>query len=234
MRSCDIHNLQFDAEYNSELRQHIVKDDSIRLVCPYCKHEHTEEDKKWMNINGGYIHKVPEKLIDFPGFQIGALASQLKSLSWKKIANAQLEAGKRADIEVQTTFDNSIRGLPYKRREVTKEDFEKLKVHCWRENEIPSMKNVEMVFMVADTQDNRSVVGIFALDVNDNLYLIEAKEVQYLILTDEERFKVNETNKHLAAENKTTYTEIETAEDMLKKAYLKENRSRNNPDFCFN
>ena len=66
MRSCDIHNLQFDAEYNSELRQHIVKDDSIRLVCPYCKHEHTEDEKKWMNINGGYIHKVPEKLIDFP------------------------------------------------------------------------------------------------------------------------------------------------------------------------
>ncbi len=161
------------------------------------------------------------------------MASQLKSLSWKKIANAQLEAGKRADIEVQTTFDNSIRGLPYKRREVTKEDFEKLKFHCWRQNEVPSLKNVEMVFMVADTQDNRSVVGIFAMDVNDNLYMIEAKEVQYLILTDEERFKVNETNRHLAEENGSTYTEIETAEDMLKKAYLKENRSRYNPDLCF-
>ncbi len=87
--------------------------------------------------------------------------------------------------------------------------------------------------MVADTQDNRSVVGIFAMDVNDNLYMIEAKEVQYLILTDEERFKVNETNRHLAEENGSTYTEIETAEDMLKKAYLKENRSRYNPDLCF-
>ncbi len=51
MRSCDIHNLQFDAEYNSELRQHIVKEDSIRLVCPLCSYEHTEEEKKWMNMN---------------------------------------------------------------------------------------------------------------------------------------------------------------------------------------
>lgn len=232
MRSCDIHNLQFEAEYNSALRQHLVKEKTIRLVCPICKHEHIEEDKKWMNVNGGYIHKVPEKLIEFPGFQIGALASQLPALSWKKIANAQLEAGKKSDIETQTTFDNSIRGLPYKRREVTKEDFEKLKVHCWRENEIPSMKNVEMVFMVADTQDDRSVVGIFAMDVNDNIYLLEAKEVQYLILTDEERYKVNETRKQTAAEKGIPYTPIETAEDMLKKQYLKENEVGILPTFA--
>lgn len=50
-------------------------------------------------------------MIDCPGFQIGALASQLPALSWKFIANAQLEAGKRADIETQTTFDNSIRRI---------------------------------------------------------------------------------------------------------------------------
>ena len=172
-------------------------------------------------------------MVDFPGFQFGALASQLPSLSWKKIANAQLEAGKRADIEIQTTFDNSIRGLPYKRREVTREDFEKLRIHCWRENEVPSMKNVEMIFMVADTQDNRSVVGIFALDVNDNLYMIESKEVQYLILTDEERQKVNETQRTIAEENNQPHTDIETAEDMLKKEYLKENRNRNKTNFCF-
>lgn len=51
MRSCDIHNLQFESEYNEELRQYTVKTDTIRLVCPVCKHEHTEEEKRWMNIN---------------------------------------------------------------------------------------------------------------------------------------------------------------------------------------
>lgn len=51
IRSCDIHNLQFESEYNDELRQHIVKQDSIRLVCPECKHEHVQTDKRWMNMN---------------------------------------------------------------------------------------------------------------------------------------------------------------------------------------
>ena len=220
IRSCDIHNLQFESEYNEELRQYIVKPESIRLVCPYCKFEHTEDMKHVMNINGGYIHKIPSKISEVPGYQIGALASQLPALSWKNIANAQLEAGKKSDIETQTTFDNSFRGLPFKRREVTKDDFEKLRVHCWRNNEIPSLENIEMVFMVADTQDDRSVVGIFALDVFDNLYLIESKEVQYLILTDEERTKINESRKQTAKEKGEPYVPVETADDMLKKPYL--------------
>lgn len=97
------------------------------------------------------------------GYQVGALASQLPALNWKAIATAQLEAGKRSDIEFQTTFDNSFRGLPYKRREVVKEDFERLKEHCWKQTEAPSLDNIEMVFLVADTQDNRSVVGIFRI-----------------------------------------------------------------------
>ena len=66
-----------------------------------------------MNINGGYIHKIQEKMKEFPTFQVGALASQLKSLSWKYIANAQLESGKKADIETLYTFDNSIRRFAF-------------------------------------------------------------------------------------------------------------------------
>ena len=111
------------------------------------------------------------------------------------IANAHLESGKHSDIETQTTFDNSFRGLPYKRREVTKEDFEKLRTHCWNQHEAPGLDNVEMVFMVADTQDNRSVVGIFALDVMDNIYLLDAKEVQHLLLNEDERKKINDLRK---------------------------------------
>lgn len=222
MRSCDIHNLQFESEYNEELRQYIVKPESIRLVCPYCKFEHTEDMKRDMNINGGYIHKIPSKLTEAPGYQIGALASQLPALSWTVIANAQLEAGKKSDIETQTTFDNSFRGLPFKRREVTKEDFEKLRVHCWSMSEEPSLENVEMVFMTADTQDDRSVVMICALDVNDNLYVIEAKEVEFLYLTDEQRSVINEKSE----------VPVETVEDMLNKEYLVKNGVGIKPTFC--
>lgn len=222
MRSCDIHNLQFESEYNEELKQYVVKPESIRLVCPKCGFEHTEDMKHVMNINGGYVHKIPAKLQEAPGYQIGALASQLPSLSWKNIANAQLEAGKKADIETQTTFDNSFRGLPFKRREVTKEDFEKLKVHCWSQHEAPSLSNVEMLFMTSDTQDNRSVVMVCALDVHDNLHVIESKEVEFLFLKDDQRALINE---HLE-------TPVETVEDMLNKEYLVENGVGIRPMFC--
>ena len=222
MRSCDIHNLQFESEYNEELRQYIVKPESIRLVCPYCKFEHTEDMKRDMNINGGYIHKIPSKLTEAPGYQIGALASQLPALSWTVIANAQLEAGKKSDIETQTTFDNSFRGLPFKRREVTKEDFEKLRVHCWSQHEAPSLSNVEMLFMTSDTQDNRSVVMVCALDVNDNLHVIESKEVEFLFLKDEQRALINEHSE----------TPVETVEDMMNKEYLVENGIGIKPMFC--
>lgn len=136
------------------------------------------------------------------------------------IANAQLEAGKRSDIETQTTFDNSFRGLPYKRREVNKEDFEKLRIHCWQDSEAPSLDNIEMLFLTCDTQDDRSVVGVFGLDVNDNLHLIEAKEVQHLILTVDERANINELRKQTANRNGTPYIPVETVEDMLNKQYL--------------
>ena len=61
------------------------------------------------------------------------------------------------------------------------------------------------------------------MDVNDNLYMLEAKEVQYLILTEEERHKVNEGLKRTAEESNKPFVEIETVEDMLKKSYLNEN-----------
>lgn len=80
-----------------------------------------------------------------------------------------------------------------------------------------------MIFMVADTQDNRSVVGIFALDVFDNLHLIEAKEVQHLILTEQERNKVNDMRQQQAKINGEKFIPIQTAEDMLKKQYLVKN-----------
>lgn len=94
IRSCDIHNLQFQSVYDEQLKEHLVKPQTIRLVCPLCSHEHVQSQKGQMNRNGGYIHKIPERIIEAPGFQVGALASQLPALSWKVIAQAQLQARK--------------------------------------------------------------------------------------------------------------------------------------------
>lgn len=231
MRSCDIHNLQFESEENQQLKERIVKTESIRLICPKCKHQHVEADKVWMNQNGGYIHLIPERLETAPSFQLGALASQLPSLSWTNIANAQLAAGKRNDIETHITFDNSWRGLPYHRRQIVKEDIQRLREHEWKTSERPVQDEIEMVFVTADTQDDRSVVGVWAFDVNDNLYLLKASQPQYLMLTEDERAKVNKENKERAQLTGEQYIPVETVEDILNADYLVQNGVGIKPTF---
>lgn len=109
LNSNQISNLQFESEYNDEMRTYKVKKGSCILICPKCGHQHTYEDCRWMNINGGWIHKVPDLLDTHASFQFGTLASQLKSLNWEYVADQQLEAGKSSDISLQMSFDNSIR-----------------------------------------------------------------------------------------------------------------------------
>ena len=231
MRSCDTNNLQFESDYNEQLKERIVRTDSIRLICPKCGYEHVEADKVWMNQHGDYIHLIPERLQTAPSFQLGALASQLPSLSWTVIANAQLEAGKRADIEAQITFDNSFRGLPYKRRQIVKEDLQRLREHEWRNNEGPKQDEIEMVFVTADTQDDRSVVGVWAFDVNDNLYLLKASQPQHLMLNEDERAKINQANKEQAQINNQPFIPVETVEDILNADYLVQNGIGIKPTF---
>lgn len=113
MRSCDIHNLQWEAIYNEELKTYIVKKGTERLICPKCKHEHVESDKAWMIQNGGYVHVISELQKERPSYQIGALASQLPALSWSEIAQAALEAGKTADVSIQQNFDSSWRRFAF-------------------------------------------------------------------------------------------------------------------------
>ena len=222
MRSCDLHNLQFESVFNEQLNQYMVKPESIVLVCPKCGYEHKEEEKREMNLKGKYIHKIPERLETHPGFQFGVLCSLFHFMSWQRIAQKILQSGKRSDIESHIELDNSWKGLPYKRREIVKEDFEKIKEHCWKMSEAPSLENVEIVFMTADTQDNRSVVNVFAMDVSDNLYLLEACQPEYLSLNDDDRAVINSKRDK----------PIVTVEDILKKEYLKKDGVGLSPVFC--
>lgn len=233
MRSCDIHNLQFESDYDEETKVRTVRKNSVRLVCPKCKHEHKEEDKNWMNVNGGYIHLLPERMETDPSFQIGALASQLYSLSWDRVAQAQLEAGKRNSVDVHMNFDNSFRGLPYKRRQILKEDIEKIREHEWSNNEAPKQDQIEMIFVTADTQDDRSVVGVWAFDINDNLYLLKASEPMYLMLTQAERQKINMLAKQEAQSRGQVFVPVETVQDIFNADYLVQNGVGIKPSFIF-
>lgn len=220
MRSCDIHNLQFQSDLNQQLNERIVRPQTIKLICPVCGHEHTEADKKWMNINGGYVHLIPERLDTAPSFQIGALASQLASLSWQNIANAQLEAGKRADIDAQITFDNSYRGLPYHRRQIVKEDLDRLKDHEYRNSQEQLKKeDIQFIFITSDTMQTYYRYGVFASDVHDNIHVLEIGQLKYLSLTPDDRMHIDETAKQEAHTLGLKFEPVQTMEDIIQKQY---------------
>ena len=216
MRSCDIHNLQFESDYDQQIEERIVRSDSIRLICPKCGHEHTEADKNWMNVHGDYVHQVPERLIDAPSFQIGALASQLPSLNWTKIATAQLEAGKRADLDAQINFDNSFRGLPYKRRQIVKQDLDKLKQHQYQNmNQMLKQEDIQFVYVTADTMDDYFRYGVFASDTKDNIHVIKIGELKYLKLSPDQREKINKVAEQEAHMLGMKFEPVETMQDIL-------------------
>ena len=55
MMSADINNLQFESVYNEDLKQYVVVRGSERMICPQCKHEHTEADRQNMIKQGAQI-----------------------------------------------------------------------------------------------------------------------------------------------------------------------------------
>jgi len=180
IRSCDIHNLQFETTEDDEIIQ-----SSLRIVCPECKHEHPESDKREMNLKGDYIHLYPDRYDYHAGFQWGALASQRNSLSWLNIAEAQLEAGRTAEVKTQIFFDNCIRGLPHKQRKGTDAERSKVLSHC---APMPDPAILEGVFISADTQDNGWYYIIRGIDGKENTYKLAEGNVK--TLTDLENLKL--------------------------------------------
>ena len=170
MRSADIFNMQWELDEN-----HNVISDSIVLVCPECKFEHKESDRRDINISGAYIHENPGLIGTLPSFQWGALASQWGGLlSWPKIAEAQLLAGKSGSFNDQRYLDNSIRGLPFLKRTYSDGTMEKLKTHVVTE-EIP-INDFEGIFYAGDTQDDRIFYIIAGIDSKSNLYILKAAQ----------------------------------------------------------
>lgn len=211
--SSQISNLQFESEYVEELKTYRVKKGSCILACPKCGYHHHYEDCRWMNINGGWIHKFPDVLDSCASFQFGALASQLKSLCWDYIAQQQLDAGKSSDIEMQMSFDNSIRGLPWRPRKISKDEIERLREsHIWHIS--PSLENVELIFITSDTMDSFNSWAAWAWDVNDNLYMLECGEVPYIELSEDKRKDIDEQRK---ADNQEP---VNTLEDILMRDWL--------------
>lgn len=207
MRSCDIHNLKFESVYNEGMRLYIPVRGSCRLICPACKHEHAEKDRAAMVKGGDYIHNFPDRVKDRPSFQAGVLASLLSVHAWDVLAAKQLASGSSAELSAAISWDNSYRGLPYQRRTYRKQDEEALATHYFSPGDLKE-KDIEAVYIVADTQDTFSVVGTFVLGTDGCHYCMGIERPRYLFLTDPERERVDAENREAGKEPEITVEDI--------------------------
>ena len=195
MRSCDLHNLQFETVYNEELKQYVAIRGSERLICPKCHFEHNEaEHRRVMVQQGGYIHRFPDRVKEFAGFQVGALASLLNVHNWGSLADVCLSSGKSATLEDHISFDASYRGLYFQHRDYDKQSESAIAKHYFNPEDL-KQEDIEAIYVVADTQDTFSPCGVFALDVNNNIYCLRMDRLRYLWLDDQERAVINAENK---------------------------------------
>ena len=165
MRSADVHNLQFECDEGGE-----IKPESLVLVCPKCRYEHKESQKRKINVEGDFIHAFPERRKRHEGFQWGALASQWDALNWFACAETQLNAGKSGNIQSKIEFDNSIRGLPFKPHRLDKPQLEALRQHC---EKAPDPDKLAGLFHVVDTQDDEFYSVWLGVDENENMYVLK-------------------------------------------------------------
>ena len=174
MRSCDIHNLQFELEEKKDEGVHpLPVADSIRLVCPVCKYEHTESYRRALVQQGAYVHRYPDRLNNL-GFQIGYLANLFPAGEWYKIAVAQVNSGRSSDEEAQRFFDNSFRGLPFKYRRLDSTCSRALHTH---QVTTPAPDVIRWRFLAADTQEECYYYVIRGVDARLNSYLLDCGRV---------------------------------------------------------
>ena len=126
-------------------------------------------------------------------------------MAWEKIAEKILECGKRSDVKAHYELDNSFKGLPYTPRTVSADDCRHLQEHFYRPDQLPPASEIELVFLVSDTQDDFSPTGVFALDIHDNLWLLSYANITHLWLAEADRESLE----------RSTGEKVQTVEDIL-------------------
>ena len=212
IRSCDTHNLQWELD-----KEKLVRPDTVRLYCPGCKKEHTEDQKLIMNQEGKYIHRKKELLNSHVGYQWGALAGTFqRGIAWPEIAKEQMASGKTANIEKQKNFANSWRGMPYKQRPINEDQLDAILSHCCQ---TPPANQLENTFLVADTQLDGWFWTLWGVMSNGNFPLLQYGFTEYLELSDEQREKVNEERQTHADMNGDDFTPVVTHDDIWNREY---------------
>jgi hypothetical protein len=160
MRSCDIYHLQFDRSEEGE-----IIPTTLRLECPVCGHQHREVSAQECTDRGAYVAKHPE-ITDRRGFQVGSLAVP-RVFSWWDIAQAQIKAGASSDLRTQEDFDNSWRGIAWRKRKANDSTIARRQVDYVEVN-----TSVKHALFSADTQDDCYYWVVRGFDSKQNTYLL--------------------------------------------------------------
>jgi len=143
---------EFRGGLHWEKNGQIIIEESIRLVCRHCKHEHKQHESAKMNAEGEYVHAYPELVGRRPGYLFGSLSS-LRALSWLQIAEARRSAAHDKSFETQRTFHNSFRGVAMPLGDALRQaDKQALMQHC-RPVAITA-DEIMAVIAAADTQES--------------------------------------------------------------------------------
>lgn len=151
-----------------------VIEDSIRWICPVCRHQHTYDDAHKMNELGEYVHK--KNNIRHRSYQCGALANP-KTWTWLEIAQAQEDAA--IDADGKKYLANTILGVPYthKRENATSETLDAIKK---KRASIPEDAKLSCITMGIDQQFSESAASKYfcyvarAWHEDGSSYLLEA------------------------------------------------------------
>lgn len=160
MRSCDLYHLQFDRSEEGEIIA-----GTLRLECPVCGHQHKETSAQECTDRGAYVAKSPE-ITDKCGFQVGSLAVP-RVFAWWDIAQAQIKAGASSDLRTQEDFDNSWRGIAWRKRKANDGSIARRQIDCSGIGD-----KIQHALFSADTQDACYYWVVRGFDAKQNSYLL--------------------------------------------------------------
>lgn len=212
------HNINQILKFESDVvdNQRVLrKGTEIYLKCPECGHKHKESQAHEMNLQGDYIHKVPELININVGFQWGALARpDMPDFSFHNLALEQLKSGKTGTRKDRMKFYNSFCGMPYNNKIADDIDLpDELLKH--KADTLPDVKDLEAIFVTIDTQNKYWKWQMVGLDINSNRHVLAYGSADFLELDEEKRNELNEQREKEAIASGSTYHPIVTLEDVL-------------------
>jgi len=162
-------------------------ENSVRYICKFCGHEHTNADKMWMLPRGEWHATAKAKAPNIRSYHLSALYSPAAMYPWEEIVRDYLnawdvEASRPRDLGLFQEFYNNILGKTFELRG-SKLKFTVVSGHrrtAYRFGEVPnsyavqhSQSKILVLTCAVDVHKNDLAVAVFGWARNCRCYLID-------------------------------------------------------------